>query len=114
MSDADFVSLTNWESVEVIELIWVAGGLIGTGHYLYKLKTKKKHQIETIETQRRYTEFDELQKLLAMRYPACICPNIPQKDIRNKILDKESQTVQERLQGIRKFLKELLEHEQLN
>jgi hypothetical protein len=49
-----------------------------------------------------------------MRYPACICPNIPQKDIRNKILDKESQTVQERLQGIRKFLKELLEHEQLN
>ena len=36
------------------------------------------------------------------------------KDIRNKILDKESQTVQERLQGIRKFLKELLEHEQLN
>jgi len=71
--------------------------LIGTGYYVYKIKTKKKNEIEPIEVSRRYSEFDELQKLLAMRYPGVICPYLPEKDIRNKLLDKENQKVQERL-----------------
>jgi hypothetical protein len=67
--------------------------LIGTGHYVYKIKTKRKDQIEPVECDRRYTEFAELQKLLAMKYPGVISPFLPRKDISNKFLDKESQKV---------------------
>lgn len=88
--------------------------LIGTGHYVYKIRTKKKNEIEPIELTRRYSEFAELQKLLAMRYPGVIGPYLPEKDIRNKLLDKDSQKVQERLHGLRRFLKELLLNEFLN
>lgn len=64
--------------------------LIGTGHYTYKIKTKKKNEVDSYEVMRRYSEFDELQKLLAKRHPGIICPFLPRKDIRNKILDKDS------------------------
>ncbi len=63
---------------------------------------------------RRYSEFDELQKLLAMRYPGVICPYLPEKDIRNKLLDKENQKVQERKQGLHRFLNELLHNDFFN
>jgi hypothetical protein len=46
--------------------------------------------------------------MLAMRYPGVICPYLPEKDIRNKLLDKDNQKVQERKQGLHRFLNELL------
>jgi PX domain len=71
--------------------------LLGTGHYTYKIKSKKKTEVDHVEVHRRYSEFDDLQKVLAMRFPGVICPFLPEKDIRNKLFDKESQKVQERL-----------------
>ena len=47
-----------------MDVEWVTSSIPGMGHYVFVIETKMKDSVDLVQVKRRYTEFDQLYKLL--------------------------------------------------
>jgi len=106
---AGLQQLSRLASVDITDFDWRYENF-GFGYYQYVISTELKTEAEAVIVRRRYTEFEELYKLLQLEHPGSIVPPIPQKAAVTKLKGKESEEAQERKIGLTKFMQMLAQH----
>ena len=78
--------------VTISSVEWKYESSLSFGHYVYAIETQLKTQ-DDVRVTHRYTEFEELHKLLQLQHPGCIVPPIPPKAAAAKLKGAESDEV---------------------
>jgi hypothetical protein len=98
------------KDIDVTEPAWVGDQL--TGHRTYHVICSIGH--ESHKAIRRYSNFEALRNRLITECPQYIIPVIPPKRYKEKVVSDDSNEVQERTRGFRRFLTTIAEHEHLS
>jgi len=79
------------------------------GHYQFTLQTKK--DLELVQVDRRYSDFELLRQALECSYPGLFIPCLPPKDRFITFQQEDSDSLKKRKQGIKQFLQIILSHD---
>ena len=82
------------------------------GHYLFTLQTKR--DLENVQVDRRYSDFELLRQALECAYPGLFIPCLPPKDRFITFQQEDSDSLKKRKQGIKQFLQIILSHDVLS
>jgi len=109
--DENMLQLYNqYISVEVSEPMWSNEGVVG-GYRMYRIITKLKDNPDyAIQVHRRYNDLKWLIQAIQVDNSACVFPPIPQQVMGSQYYKDDSELINQRVQGIQRFLDYLIQH----
>jgi len=90
--------------------MWSNEGVVG-GYRMYRIITKLKDNPDyAIQVHRRYNDLKWLIQAIQVDNSACVFPPIPQQVMGSQYYKDDSELINQRVQGIQRFLDYLIQH----
>ena len=99
-----------FKNIKVVEPAWVGDAI--TGHRTYRVISETANDF--LKVIRRYSQFEAFRNILVSQFPEWIVPVLPPKTYTEKITSDESDPVNKRIRGLKRFLETVLNHSELN
>lgn len=99
-----------FKHIKVVEPAWVGDTV--TGHRTYRVISETSNDF--MKVIRRYSQFEALRNILIANYSEWIIPILPPKTYTEKITSDESDSVNKRMRGLKRFLEAVQSHSEMS